>query len=116
MAGYRNGVRVRRGRPDASLMTRRPWLEKHEAKRQAAMDARRISSYVYARVLAGESVTLHEVAALLANCREYVDTSRGTRRPTEGECERARFALETLCKHNKQLRRFVVLREAEADA
>lgn len=74
-----------------------------------AMDARRISSYVYSKALSGQTVSEAEVATFLSNSRDYVDASRGTRRPTRDERERARYALRELTKHNPKLRKCIRL-------
>lgn len=104
---YRAAVRIRPKLGDAKAMTRRPWLERHEAARLGAQDARRVSSFVYSKALAGQTVNETEVAILLANSRDYMDTSRGTRRPTDDERERARYALRELAKSSRKLRRFI---------
>lgn len=110
---YRAAVRIRPKLGDAKAMTRRPWLERHEAARVGAQDARRISSYVYSKALSGQTVSQAEVAILLSNSRNFVDTSHGTRRPTRDERERARFALRELTKHNPQLRKCILLEGAD---
>lgn len=106
-AGYRGRTRLHPKMRDANQMTKRPWIQKHEAARMGAMDAKRISSYVYSKALAGQTVTENEVAILLANSRDVLDTSRGTRRPTQDERERARYALRELAKNSRKLRKFI---------
>ncbi|MBR3317958.1 MAG: hypothetical protein IKG21_09115 [Atopobiaceae bacterium] len=97
-------------------MTHRPWLDKHEAKAQGYVDARRVSSFVFGRTLLGEEVTEREVSILLANTRSRIDTMRNTRRPTKDERQRARLALEMLCANNSTLRKFVVFDDEPEDS
>lgn len=111
--GYRCAVKLHPRMHDAKAMTRRPWLKRHEAARVGAQDAKRVSSFVFSKVLAGQTVTENEIAILLANSRDYMDTSRGTRRPTDDERERARLALRELSRHNPQLRKCILLEEAD---
>ena len=117
-AGYRRAVRLRDAKADANKMCSRPWMDKLQAQRQGVRDAKRIQAFVYARVLAGDSVGVIEAARMLARGREYITTMGGMdagTRPTHDEMERARLALSELGKHNKQLKRHIVLDEVSGD-
>ena len=106
-AGYGRARANARVREDADRMCRRPWLESREAGRQGAQDAKRISSFVYSMAMQNRTVGVVEVANLLAHSRDYQTTRHGDSRPTKDEIQRARYALETLAKTNKALRRYI---------
>lgn len=98
-------------RPDVDAMASRPWLDAQRASAQGKLDAARVTSFVYSKALAGETVTEQEVAMLLSYSRSRLDTlgrPAGSRRPTQGERERARLALEELCRVHPKLKKHIV--------
>ena len=110
--GSRRRTRLHPARRDAETMARRPWLDAQEAGRVGREDAKRISAYCYSRALAGEDVTVVEVARLLARSRDYVTTQGGRdggTSPTKDELARARFGLQELVRRSPRLKKFIRL-------